>query len=181
VIRKLCLVLLLALLPWLAHAADPSHGATIYQSICSVCHGPDPRQNVNGIRLAANNPALIQLQFSTNPDMRFLAAVLSPTDVADVAAYINAAVNGTTGTPSLGTSQPWLMFPAQTVNTSNPGLQLTLTNPGTANLSITGLTTSPPDFGLSPAAADWWRPAVPARSPSPSPPRPPASSTASSR
>ena len=66
-----CRVFLVAVLglvfAWRAHAADISHGASIYVQICSQCHGPDPRANENNIRAGANNPTLIQQQIATNP------------------------------------------------------------------------------------------------------------------
>jgi hypothetical protein len=40
------------------------------------------------------------------------------------------------------------MFPAQTVGSTHPGLQLTLVNKGTSNLSLNSLTLAPADFGL---------------------------------
>jgi len=40
------------------------------------------------------------------------------------------------------------MFPAQTVNTTHPGLTLTLSNPGTSNLSLNGMIMAPGDFSV---------------------------------
>jgi cytochrome c553 len=69
-----------------AAAQSISRGESIYGSICRACHGFPPS---GGPERAEGNPAVIQGAINGRvPAMGFLREVLTPGDVADVAAYL---------------------------------------------------------------------------------------------
>ncbi len=70
-------------------AADIAHGKAEYAGICAACHSTSPLNNVYGILAGANNPALIQ-SFIDNAFPMQQLSYLSPSDVADVAAYLGS-------------------------------------------------------------------------------------------
>jgi mono/diheme cytochrome c family protein len=75
-----------------ARGQNAANGATLYRSNCQVCHSPDPSTAVppfNLIMTAANNPGQITFAANTYPSqMGFITYALTPSDLADLAAYI---------------------------------------------------------------------------------------------
>ena len=140
--------LLLMLTP-IARAADIANGQTLYAIHCASCHGPDPRQNINGIRAGADNPNLIQTNINNNVGgMGILRNVLSSTQIADIAAYIGSVVNPNQGTAKLATNAKLMIFSQQQVNSSSAGQTLTLTNSGSGTLVFSNTSISSADFTL---------------------------------
>ncbi len=88
---------LLAFAALSVQAQDVSHGSTLYHQTCITCHGLPP---VGGPETAANNPTLISQAINgLVPQMSFMRGLYSPTDLADIAAYINSIVNPSSGPP----------------------------------------------------------------------------------
>ena len=87
-----------------AAAADVERGGELYLRTgraplsCGdngACHGPDPRLNLLRIRRGANDAARIESAIAGNRGgMGFLAAHVDSRDVADIAAWIGAVVDG---------------------------------------------------------------------------------------
>jgi len=76
----------LALRP--AHAADVAHGDTLFHTFCVPCHGFPPS---GGAEFGANNPTRIQAAINgVVPSMSLLRGLLTPADIADIAAYIGS-------------------------------------------------------------------------------------------
>jgi mono/diheme cytochrome c family protein len=70
-------------------AVDAVRGKALYATHCASCHAADPRANVRSVLLAANNPqAITDAINAARSGMRFLDAVLSAQDRADIAAYL---------------------------------------------------------------------------------------------
>lgn len=87
-----------------AGAADLVRGGVLYQNTRTAplscgdngaCHGPDPRQDVYQIRRGANDAARIESAIARNRGgMGFLETHVDERDVADIAAWIGAVVEG---------------------------------------------------------------------------------------
>lgn len=138
-------------------AADPVRGKMIYESTngaplscaTSGCHGPDPSQNINGVRKAANAPNEILNAINGGVGaMAFLKPYVTATDAADIAAYIANPAAGTPR-PAATLSTASLSFGSQVVQTTSGTMSATLSNTGTANLAISAVTlggTNPAEF-----------------------------------
>ena len=144
-------------LPLLASAAgDPVLGKTLFNTpysglSCgtSGCHGGytganNPNKIING----ANNPTLIQSAISGNTGgMGIFSGKFTATDLDNIAAYI-ATPNASSGTPAASASPTSLAFGNQSINTTSAANAITLSNTGTAALTISGIT-APAGFSQS--------------------------------
>jgi mono/diheme cytochrome c family protein len=142
------------------HAADPVRGKMLYQNTngaplsCGTagCHGPDPNTDTNNIKKGANAPNVILSAINGGVGaMAFLATYVTPTDAADIAAYI---ANPAAGTPSPAAtlSTATLSFGSQVVQTTSGTMSANLTNTGSANLVLSAVTlggTNPTEFTRS--------------------------------
>jgi hypothetical protein len=94
-----------------AHA-DLANGEFIVRNICASCHGFPP---VGGPTTVNGDPNVIANAINfRQPSMFFLRGQFSPTDLADIAAYLQVLLNPTpTPTPSLPNSYQglWLKYP----------------------------------------------------------------------
>lgn len=135
-----------------ARAADALRGKALYASTpggisCanSSCHGPDPTQNQNKILNGANNPSLIQAAINNNTGgMGIYKTALTSTDIADIAAYLgNPSV---TAAPKAALAPASLSFPSTAVGSTSTAQTLTLSNSGSATLTISSITLSSAEF-----------------------------------
>ena len=127
-----------------AQAADALNGKTLYLNgpvgggaSCASCHSASPANNVNGILVAANNPAAIQSAIATNAGG--VMGVLfngrfSQGELADLAAFIGNP--NVTAAPVAALSPAALSFDSTTVGQTSAPLAVTLSNTGNAALAI---------------------------------------------
>ncbi len=127
-----------------AMAADPVAGKDVYINshgaplgcAAAACHGSDPGAGLNGIKKGANNPAVIQNAIDSNKgSMGFLKPFLTATDIDNVAAYI---ANPNAGTPAaaIKLSTATISFGGQTLLTTSAPMVVTVSNTGSANLTL---------------------------------------------
>ncbi|MCX8004720.1 MAG: choice-of-anchor D domain-containing protein [Burkholderiaceae bacterium] len=103
------------------------------------CHNGFPAARINNIS-RGTSAAVIQSAIATNKGgMGFLSAYVNAQDAADIAAYIANPAAGD-GTPAIALSATTLTFAAQTVGTTSAAQTVTVSNTGTAPLSLTALT-----------------------------------------
>ena len=126
-------------------SAEVSHGKLLYNTWCAGCHGADPRQSQP--HLAANRPDVLTDAIALVMQMGFLKSVLSPTDIADVAAYIGSVAD--TGVPVLNPTPGAVDFSVQTVGVTSAAKTLLLTNLGSVPVTITNVGITPADFTFS--------------------------------
>ena len=118
-------------------------------SDAGTCHGGDPLLNVRKVRNGTNPQAIVNA-INSVPLMNPLRGLVSSTDAADLAAYISNP--GASTTLSLAASAASMTFGATQVASSNGNpapTAVTITNTGTAAVTITGITasgTNGPDF-----------------------------------
>ena len=141
-----------------AHAADALNGKSLYLNgsatggaACANCHGASPANNVGGILAAANNPAVISSAITRNAGgMGILNGKFTSAELADLAAFIgNPSVSAG---PVAALSATNLAFNATVVGQSSASISASLSNTGTAALSISTLAiggSNPSDFVLS--------------------------------
>ncbi len=153
-VRKIVLGAVLCLAQLAAGAAtSPSvaGGQVVFNSICSICHGPDPAANVYGIKAGANNPTLIQSLINTNfGGMGILNSQfhLTTTQINDAANYLGSVFYPNQGAPGIASNPPSLVFPAPLAGSSGTSLSLALTNTGNGTLIIFAMTVSASEFGV---------------------------------
>jgi len=79
-------------------AQNATNGKALYRTYCLVCHTPDPPTSIapfNLVMSAANNPAQIAVAASIDAvDMGFIPALLTPSNQADIAAYLGTFLSG---------------------------------------------------------------------------------------
>ncbi len=147
----------LGVLSFEAHAGDPVTGRTLYITTngaplgcaAAACHGPDVTQNKNKILRGANAPALIQNAIAQNVGgMGFLSTFVNATDADHIASYI-ANPNAGNGAPAITLSSASLAFGNQALTTTSAAMTVTVTNSGSAALSLTNIVlggTNPGEF-----------------------------------
>ena len=69
-------------------AADVARGQTLYTTYCATCHNPGGNPGPDFIRKGAGDPSVLGIAFRTVLEMEPFETLLSPTDVADLAAYL---------------------------------------------------------------------------------------------
>lgn len=129
-----------------AQAADALRGKTLYASTpggtsCanSSCHGANPSQNRNRVLRGANSPSTIQNAINNNTGGMgiYRNNVLTSVDVADIAAYLGNP-NVTAG-PIATITPTTLSFAATAVGASSSAQTVTVSNTGSAALSISAI------------------------------------------
>jgi hypothetical protein len=129
-----------------AFAQSAANGKVLYSAIpgsafacgTSGCHDGFPTTKKNKIANGANNPSKILSAISNGTGgMSVLSGLVSAAQAADIAAYI--ANPTTTSAPIATLSAATLTFSAQAPGTSSAAQSVTLTNTGTAALSISAL------------------------------------------
>jgi len=120
----------------------PVMGATCAEA---ACHGPNPALNTRNVRLGANNPTAILNAVDTRPQMAVYRGRITAQNAADLAAYIANPAAAGTPTPTATTltaDATALSFGQTQVGTTNATpmpAAISITNPGTAALTITGI------------------------------------------
>jgi len=71
-----------------AHAANPSNGLALYNQICAQCHNDGGNPGPGPQRIGANNPVAISQALQTIDEMAPFEALLKPSDIEDLAAYL---------------------------------------------------------------------------------------------
>jgi hypothetical protein len=149
-----CLFLLAATAPSLAQNVNA--GQALYNAIlvsgnpnCASggCHGPDPRDRQNKIQ-NGDTPGGIAFAISSVRTMSFLKGRLSSTELTDLAAYI-ANPAAATGTPSIAVSLTSITFPTTGLGVSSATTTVTVSNPGTAALTVSNVVSASADFVVS--------------------------------
>jgi len=139
----------------LAHAADATNGKTLYSDAtrnadgqsCASCHGSNPGKNTSKVLSAANNASLLQSAITAGKGgMDIFIGSFSTAELEDIAAYLGTC-NATTkvctiptATAQISASTTSLSFAATALTTSSTAQTVTITNPGTAALTLTGIT-----------------------------------------
>lgn len=91
-----------ALMSFSANSQSATVGQTLYTQNCTSCHG----SATTGTSRKGTTPSAINNAVSSVNQMQFLKAVLTATDVADIAAYI-ASVNTAAIVPALNATSMW--------------------------------------------------------------------------
>jgi len=134
----------------LARAADPVRGKLLYEVTngaplaCanSGCHGTNIAQNKNKIARGANNGPLIMTAIAKNTGaMGFLRDYVVAIDADDIGAYIANPAAGT-GAPAASVSPTSMAFAATVLGTTSTNQTVTVSNPGSAPLSIASIATT---------------------------------------
>ena len=130
-----------------AHGADAVRGKALFANTngapescgSASCHAGFPMVQRNGIAKGSNPSATLNAIASNKGGMRTLTPYVSTTDADDIAAYIaNPAAGG--GAAAILVSAANLTFAAQTLGTTSAAQTVTVTNTGTAVLTLSGLT-----------------------------------------
>lgn len=140
----------LAALP--AQAQNAANGKALYNTRfgsqnqgCYSCHGlqGSTLNNVNKIANGANNPQLIQSAINNDTGgMGFLKPYLNSSQITDIAAYLgNPGLVGV-GTPTATAAPTTLSFAATSVGSTSAAQTVTLSNGGSASLSIASIASS---------------------------------------
>jgi len=102
------------------------------------CHGPDPSLDVNGIGVAANDPARISFAIQDNVDEMFIfQGKFTASELDDLATWIALAPNCPTGGAVVSVSPASYAFAAQDVGTTSAATTITVSSTGT--LPATGV------------------------------------------
>ena len=141
-LRRVWPVLALVAFVPAAHAADALNGKTLYLNgpvgggtACQACHGASPAANVNGIKAAADNPAVISSAISANQGgMGIFNGRFSAAELADLAAFIGNP--NVTAAPAATVNPASLSFAATTIGQAASPLATTLSNTGNATLTV---------------------------------------------
>lgn len=118
-------------------------GAQSCASPTSNCHGTNVSAGKNNILYGANNASLIAYAISLNAGgMGVYKNVLSSTELDNIAAYIaNPNVTGPTA-PAISISATSLTFASTTVGSPSASQSVTVTNSGTAALTLSNFATT---------------------------------------
>lgn len=128
-----------------AHAADPVNGKAIYQNGksglpgCSGCHGLDPANGTNNIAAGKDWTVIKSAIASNRGGMGMYATALTDADLQDIAAYIANPASGTPS-PQAALAPTSLAFGNQTLGVPSSVRTATLSNAGTATLTIQNIT-----------------------------------------
>jgi cytochrome c553 len=145
------------------HAQSVSTGQTLYTKVfvsgtsscaASACHGTNPASNINNVRLGYA-AALTKSAVSGRREMQFLQSQLSDSDYNDLAAYIASKTGDTpsyisvAATPAVTLSGSTLAFGSVTVGQTSTARSVTLSNSGSAALTINGIAASGTGFAAT--------------------------------
>ena len=146
-----------------AQAQSVSNGQVLYNQVfasgtssCSAssCHGSDPTRGLNNVRRTVSAP-FTKAAVSSISEMRFLASYLSDSDYNDLAAYVANATGGTptyitvATAPAVTLSGSALAFGTVTVGQTSTARTVTLSNSGSAALTINGIAASGTGFAAT--------------------------------
>jgi hypothetical protein len=132
-----------------AQAADAVRGKALFantngapQSCASAaCHSGFPTVQRNKIANGSNPTVILNAIAANTGGMKLLSGFVSTTDANDIAAYI-ANPSAGAGAPALALSVATLTFASQTLGTTSVAQTVTVSNPGTAVLTLSALTFS---------------------------------------
>ena len=118
----------------------------------SLCHGPDPTTNVNGILAAANDPTIIFAAINGgNEEMEIFQGKFTASDLDDLATWLAFAPNCPSGGAALSISPASYVFAAQDVGTTSAPTTITVSSAGT--LPATGVNISSNNAAEFPASS----------------------------
>lgn len=155
---------LLCLLPLLlaglsAQAQNATNGKTLYNTRfgtqnqgCYSCHGIQGNTLVNNqkIRNGVNAPTVIQRAITNNTGgMGFLGPFLNSSQIADIAAYLGNPSLAGASSPAASVSPATLSFTSTNVGATSAAQTVTLSNTGTAALSLSTIAVSNASFAVS--------------------------------
>lgn len=129
-----------------AHGADAVRGKALFSNTngaplscgASACHAGFPTAKLKGIEKGSNPTTILNAIASNKGDMGFLSAYVNSVDAADIAAYIANPAAGS-GSPAIALSATTLTFAAQTLGTTSAAQTVTVSNTGTAALTLAGI------------------------------------------
>ncbi|MEO8186091.1 MAG: choice-of-anchor D domain-containing protein [Burkholderiaceae bacterium] len=130
-----------------AHGADAVRGKALFANTngapescgSASCHSGFPTVQRNGITKGSNPSAILNAIAGNKGGMRTLTPYVNTTDANDIAAYIANPAAGN-GAAAILVSAASLTFAAQTLGTTSAAQIVTVTNTGTAVLTLSGLT-----------------------------------------
>jgi hypothetical protein len=109
------------------------------------CHGPDPSLDVNGIRVAANDPARISFAIQDNVDEMFIfQGKFTASELDDLATWIALAPDCPTGGAVVSVSPASYAFAEQDVGTTSAPTTITVSSTGTLPATGVGIGNSNP-------------------------------------
>jgi Abnormal spindle-like microcephaly-assoc'd, ASPM-SPD-2-Hydin len=129
-----------------AQAADAVAGKVLYETVPPVacansgCHGIDPSKNQNKISNGRSATAIRSAINGNAGGMGFLSGV-TDLQLQDIAAYI-ANPSAANPSPAISLSTTTLGFGSVTVGSTSAAMMVTVTNSGTAALTVSGVTVS---------------------------------------
>ncbi len=129
-----------------AQAASAVAGKTLYENTTPVacatsgCHGLNPAQGLNNIS-AGSNATTIRNAITAGKGGMGMFAALTDAQLQDIAAYIANPAAGTPS-PAISLSTTALNFGSATVGSASAAMMVTVTNSGTAALTVSGVTVS---------------------------------------
>lgn len=144
------------LLPLSTSAQDANRGKQLYNTSLAVgelscsagaCHGPNPLARQNKIQ-NGDTPDGIAFALNTVVQMAGLRGHINGAQILDLSAYI-ADPASATGAPNLQLSATALNFTATAPGAAAPAQLLTLSNPGTAALTIASVSSSSSEFPVT--------------------------------
>jgi len=136
-----------------AQAQSVSNGQTLYNKVfatgtsscaAGACHGSSPSARMNKIQFGVA-AAMTKAGVSSVSQMNFLSSYLTDSDYNDLAAYIANATGGTATyltvatAPAVSLSATSVAFGSVTIGQTSSARSVTLTNSGTAALTISGI------------------------------------------
>ena len=140
-----------------AFAADPTNGKTLYNDAtrgnqgdsCASCHTTNPGKNSQKVLNGANNATLIQNAITAGTGgMDEFSGAFTTAELQDIAAYLGTC-NATTkvctiptATAQIAVSSSAVTFASTALTTSSAAQTLTITNAGTAALTLTSIALS---------------------------------------
>ena len=136
-----------ALLPS-ASAQNAVRGKALYFSTngaslscgSSGCHNGFPTVRLNAIAKGSSPAAILSAITGNKGGMGILSGFVNNVDAADIAAYIANPAAGDASAPTIALSASTLSFVGQTVATTSAAQTVTVSNSGTAALTISTLT-----------------------------------------
>jgi hypothetical protein len=118
----------------------------------SLCHGPDPTTNVNGILRAANDPTIIFAAINGgNEEMEIFQGKFTASDLDDLATWLAFAPNCPSGGAAVSVLPTSYVFLAQDIGTTSAPTTITVSNAGT--LPATGVNISSNNAAEFPASS----------------------------
>jgi len=90
---RLALAAALVVATSLVHAANVTHGESLFKNVCASCHNPGGNPGVTPVLLGAWSADTIQFALETVAEMGDFEGLFTRSDLEDIAAYIGTRFN----------------------------------------------------------------------------------------